>query len=174
MLSKNIGQQITIFAPYLCLTTTHWYLPERKPRGNYEAKTYSWYTKDNENFPLKYYSLIFSFNKEEEWAIPGFWANFARLYVITRIPEDLNKMNSNQQNNMQWNKSKAWLTFIFDRKKKKDCPSSHSFIQNWLSPRSNPNLVLWIPRAVITFLYITAHQWHGSSSHVLPTQSAKT
>lgn len=44
----------------------------------------------------------------------------AKLYVITRIPKDLNGPNSNQQSKTPREKSKAWLTFIVDY------PSSHS------------------------------------------------
>lgn len=66
-----------IFALSLCLTTTHQYLPERKPHGNHQGKTYSWFTKESENFHLKHNSLSFSFTKEEEWATSGFWAKSA-------------------------------------------------------------------------------------------------
>lgn len=72
---------------------------------------------------------------------------------------------------MQWNKSKAWLTFIFNRKKKIvqtvtvpfEIGCLHLVTQIWSSG---------MPRAVITFVHHSS-PGHSSSSHVLPTHQLK-
>lgn len=61
-------------------------------------------------------SFILSLNEEEEWVMSGFWKNFSRSYVIIRIPKDLDRLSTNQQNKIQCKKPKVWWTFMLDGK----------------------------------------------------------